>query len=179
MWPMRGQPRPPGGPTDLGSVQICGTSPAAATTMASIVPSSDSSDGGSFSADTGLQDGPALGETPAVMKVLGPHLNMGGRVSFQKPQRALADAPELKLHRRKIKLRSRLTRASRNDAHYRLSRGRSDGGTGSASDSNAESSSKLLMNASKLSATNGRISNLCFGGVDFDTLFATCGDRVF
>jgi sugar lactone lactonase YvrE/enterochelin esterase-like enzyme len=26
---------------------------------------------------------------------------------------------------------------------------------------------------------NGRISNLCFGGADFDTLFATCGDRVF
>jgi sugar lactone lactonase YvrE/enterochelin esterase-like enzyme len=26
---------------------------------------------------------------------------------------------------------------------------------------------------------NGRVSNLCFGGADFDTLFATCGDRVF
>ena len=26
---------------------------------------------------------------------------------------------------------------------------------------------------------NGRVSNLCFGGVDFDTLFATCGDRVY
>jgi sugar lactone lactonase YvrE len=26
---------------------------------------------------------------------------------------------------------------------------------------------------------NGRIANLCFGGPDFDTLFATCGDRVF
>lgn len=26
---------------------------------------------------------------------------------------------------------------------------------------------------------NGKISNLCFGGANFDTLFATCGDRVF
>jgi sugar lactone lactonase YvrE/enterochelin esterase-like enzyme len=26
---------------------------------------------------------------------------------------------------------------------------------------------------------NGRISNLCFGGPNFDSLFATCGDRVF
>jgi sugar lactone lactonase YvrE/enterochelin esterase-like enzyme len=26
---------------------------------------------------------------------------------------------------------------------------------------------------------NGKIANLCFGGADFDTLFATCGDRVF
>ena len=26
---------------------------------------------------------------------------------------------------------------------------------------------------------NGKISNLCFGGENFDTLFATCGDRVF
>jgi sugar lactone lactonase YvrE/enterochelin esterase-like enzyme len=26
---------------------------------------------------------------------------------------------------------------------------------------------------------NGRIANLCFGGENFDTLFATCGDRVF
>ena len=26
---------------------------------------------------------------------------------------------------------------------------------------------------------NGRIANLCFGGEDFDTLFATCGDKVF
>ncbi len=26
---------------------------------------------------------------------------------------------------------------------------------------------------------NGRVANLCFGGADFDTLFATCGDRVF
>jgi len=26
---------------------------------------------------------------------------------------------------------------------------------------------------------NGRIANLCFGGADFDTLFATCGDRVY
>jgi sugar lactone lactonase YvrE len=30
-----------------------------------------------------------------------------------------------------------------------------------------------------LPTPNGRIANLCFGGVDFDTLFATCGDRVF
>jgi sugar lactone lactonase YvrE len=26
---------------------------------------------------------------------------------------------------------------------------------------------------------NGRIANLCFGGENFDTIFATCGDRVF
>jgi sugar lactone lactonase YvrE/enterochelin esterase-like enzyme len=26
---------------------------------------------------------------------------------------------------------------------------------------------------------NGRISNLCFGGANFDVLFATCGDKVF
>jgi sugar lactone lactonase YvrE/enterochelin esterase-like enzyme len=26
---------------------------------------------------------------------------------------------------------------------------------------------------------NGKIANLCFGGPDFDTLFATCGDRVY
>jgi sugar lactone lactonase YvrE/enterochelin esterase-like enzyme len=26
---------------------------------------------------------------------------------------------------------------------------------------------------------NGRIANLCFGGEDFDTLFATCGDKVY
>jgi sugar lactone lactonase YvrE len=26
---------------------------------------------------------------------------------------------------------------------------------------------------------NGRVANLCFGGENFDTLFATCGDRVF
>jgi gluconolactonase len=26
---------------------------------------------------------------------------------------------------------------------------------------------------------NGRVSNLCFGGKDFDTIFATCGDRVY
>jgi gluconolactonase len=26
---------------------------------------------------------------------------------------------------------------------------------------------------------NGKISNLCFGGADFDTLYATCGDRVY
>jgi gluconolactonase len=30
-----------------------------------------------------------------------------------------------------------------------------------------------------LPTPNGRVSNLCFGGADFDTLFATCGDRVF
>jgi gluconolactonase len=26
---------------------------------------------------------------------------------------------------------------------------------------------------------NGRVANVCFGGPEFDTLFATCGDRVF
>jgi gluconolactonase len=26
---------------------------------------------------------------------------------------------------------------------------------------------------------NGRVANLCFGGADFQTLYATCGDRVF
>ena len=26
---------------------------------------------------------------------------------------------------------------------------------------------------------NGKVSNLSFGGTDFDTLFATCGDRVY
>jgi gluconolactonase len=26
---------------------------------------------------------------------------------------------------------------------------------------------------------NGKVSNLCFGGENFDTLFATCGDRVY
>jgi gluconolactonase len=26
---------------------------------------------------------------------------------------------------------------------------------------------------------NGKVSNVCFGGVDFDTLFATCGDCVY
>ncbi len=26
---------------------------------------------------------------------------------------------------------------------------------------------------------NGKIANLCFGGKDFDTIFATCGDRVY
>jgi len=26
---------------------------------------------------------------------------------------------------------------------------------------------------------NGKVSNLCFGGADFDTIFATCGDRVY
>jgi sugar lactone lactonase YvrE/enterochelin esterase-like enzyme len=26
---------------------------------------------------------------------------------------------------------------------------------------------------------NGRVANLCFGGTDFDTIYATCGDRVY
>jgi sugar lactone lactonase YvrE/enterochelin esterase-like enzyme len=26
---------------------------------------------------------------------------------------------------------------------------------------------------------NGRVANLCFGGADFDTIYATCGDRVY
>ena len=26
---------------------------------------------------------------------------------------------------------------------------------------------------------NGQVANLCFGGPDFQTLFATCGDRVY
>jgi sugar lactone lactonase YvrE len=26
---------------------------------------------------------------------------------------------------------------------------------------------------------NGKVSNLCFGGENFDTIFATCGDRVY
>jgi len=26
---------------------------------------------------------------------------------------------------------------------------------------------------------NGKVSNLCFGGADFDTIYATCGDRVY
>ncbi len=26
---------------------------------------------------------------------------------------------------------------------------------------------------------NGKVSNFCFGGAKFDTLFATCGDRVY
>jgi sugar lactone lactonase YvrE/enterochelin esterase-like enzyme len=30
-----------------------------------------------------------------------------------------------------------------------------------------------------LPTPNGRVANLCFGGERFDTLFATCGDRVF
>ena len=30
-----------------------------------------------------------------------------------------------------------------------------------------------------LPTPNGRVSNLCFGGVNFDTVFATCGDKVF
>jgi gluconolactonase len=30
-----------------------------------------------------------------------------------------------------------------------------------------------------LPTPNGMVSNLCFGGADFDTLFATCGDRVY
>ncbi|MFN0087669.1 MAG: SMP-30/gluconolactonase/LRE family protein [Blastocatellia bacterium] len=30
-----------------------------------------------------------------------------------------------------------------------------------------------------LSTPNGRVSNLAFGGADFDTLFAACGDRIY
>lgn len=30
-----------------------------------------------------------------------------------------------------------------------------------------------------LPTPNGRVSNVAFGGADFDTLFATCGDKVF
>ena len=30
-----------------------------------------------------------------------------------------------------------------------------------------------------LPTPNGRIANLCFGGENFDTLFAMCGDKVF
>ncbi len=30
-----------------------------------------------------------------------------------------------------------------------------------------------------LPTPNGRVANLCFGGANFDTLFATCGDKVF
>ena len=30
-----------------------------------------------------------------------------------------------------------------------------------------------------LPTPNGRVSNLCFGGENFDTLYATCGDKVF
>jgi gluconolactonase len=30
-----------------------------------------------------------------------------------------------------------------------------------------------------LPTPNGKVSNLCFGGQDFDILFATCGDRVY
>jgi sugar lactone lactonase YvrE len=30
-----------------------------------------------------------------------------------------------------------------------------------------------------LPTPNGKVANLCFGGAHFDTLFATCGDRVF
>jgi len=30
-----------------------------------------------------------------------------------------------------------------------------------------------------LPTPNGKISNLCFGGANFDTLFVTCGDRVY
>ena len=26
---------------------------------------------------------------------------------------------------------------------------------------------------------NGHVSNLCFGGEKFDTIFATCGDKVY
>ncbi|MGH7172668.1 MAG: hypothetical protein ACRELG_20500 [Gemmataceae bacterium] len=30
-----------------------------------------------------------------------------------------------------------------------------------------------------LPTPNGRVADLCFGGADFDTLFATCGDSVY
>ncbi len=30
-----------------------------------------------------------------------------------------------------------------------------------------------------LPTPNGHVSNLCFGGKNFDTLFATCGDKLF
>ena len=30
-----------------------------------------------------------------------------------------------------------------------------------------------------LPTPNGKVSNLCFGGENLDTLFATCGDKVF
>jgi sugar lactone lactonase YvrE len=30
-----------------------------------------------------------------------------------------------------------------------------------------------------LPTPNGRVSNLCFGGENGDTLFATCGDKVY
>ena len=30
-----------------------------------------------------------------------------------------------------------------------------------------------------LPTPNGRVSNMCFGGEQFDTLFATCGDRIY
>jgi gluconolactonase len=30
-----------------------------------------------------------------------------------------------------------------------------------------------------LPTPNGKVSNLCFGGENFDTLFATCGDKVY
>jgi hypothetical protein len=59
----RGQPRPPGGPTDLGAVQVSGLSPATTITTASAVPSSDSSDGGSSSADTGQTSAALFGLT--------------------------------------------------------------------------------------------------------------------
>ena len=40
-----------------------------------------------------------------------------------------------------------------------------------------------LPNGSRVNAIiptpNGRIANLCFGGPDFDILYATCGDRVY
>jgi len=26
---------------------------------------------------------------------------------------------------------------------------------------------------------NGRVANVCFGGENFDTLFATCGDKAY
>jgi gluconolactonase len=30
-----------------------------------------------------------------------------------------------------------------------------------------------------LPTPNGRVSNLCFGGAQFDTLYATCGDKLY
>lgn len=30
-----------------------------------------------------------------------------------------------------------------------------------------------------ISTPNGRVANLCFGGERFDTVFATCGDKVY
>jgi hypothetical protein len=59
----RGVARPSGGPTDLGAVQVSGTTPAATTPTASVVPSSDPSDGGSSSAGTGQTSAAFLGMT--------------------------------------------------------------------------------------------------------------------